>query len=122
MEIPLEKIYTMNLLSSLQETVKEPQLKKRMLIGFILALSFISVFLFIPKINPKPEWSIYWKLRPMLITPLGGAAAGFVFHYFMSLIKYNHINKWLGYILAIVISFMAFWISVILGLDGTLWD
>jgi hypothetical protein len=109
-------IYLINL------TFEDRAWKKRTLIGILIGLVFIACFLFIPDIKEDPSWSEFWKLRPLIITPLGGGASGLCLHFFMTLSRAGKINKYLAYIIGPILCFIIFWISVILGLDGTMWN
>jgi len=96
-------------------------LAKYMIFGAIIGLAVISLFVFRVD-NPKPEWGTLWRVRPLLITPMSGAAGGAVF-YFMDYIGAKRgWNKVLTIIASIVISFVGLWMGIILGLDGTLWN
>lgn len=48
---------------------------KPILIGAVIALIFISMFLFSVD-HPKPEWGKLWMLKPLIIVPLAGAIGG----------------------------------------------
>lgn len=94
---------------------------KMMLSGLGIALVLIGLFIF--KVNnPDPSWGSNWRMRPLIITPLAGAAGG-AFFYLMS--RFGHEGGWKKVMMLLVglIGFLfALWIGTILGLDGTLWD
>jgi len=96
-------------------------LAKHLIFGGILGLAVISFFVFGVD-NPKPEWGTFWKLKPLLVTPMAGAAAGGVFYFL------NHVGSQRGWakaltvIAGIVIGFIGLWMGVILGLNGTMWN
>lgn len=85
--------------------------------GWLTGLCLIALFVFSVQ-DPDSEWGNYWRVRPLLLTPLvagmGAMAAYFIY------------RKGAGRILFTVLAAGAFlfslWIGIILGLDGTLWD
>ena len=50
----------------LQHQLFTDALFKRMLIGAVLGFAFITLFV-MGVDNPNPEWSKYWKIRPMVV-------------------------------------------------------
>lgn len=101
---------------SLQRT----SLAKRALIGAAIALVLITVFLL--PIEGKPEWGAFWKVRPMIVVPLAGAAGGICSFFIQNLFGAGGRRKLLVIILSVVVYIVGLWIGTILGLDGTLWD
>ena len=93
---------------------------KRMLIGAVIGFAVISIFVFGVD-EPGPDWGTYWMIRPLIVTPLAGAAGG-AFYYFMDYISYQ--GGWKR-IVTDILSFIAFliaiWFGTILGLVGTMW-
>ncbi|SDQ12503.1 hypothetical protein SAMN05421664_0620 [Chryseobacterium soldanellicola] len=102
-------------------TINITALIKRVLFGAAIALIIISLFVFGVD-HPKPEWGKFWKIRPLIITPLAGAFGGFLL-FLPELIQFQSKWKKIG---AVIVSILAFvvtlWIGIVLGLDGTLWD
>jgi len=97
-----------------------PSLFRRIMIGGAIALIFISLFLLPVKSNPA--WPELWKVRPMLIAPLAGAAAG-AFSYFMEIRSLK--GGWqriAARIISLIAYLIAMWLGFVLGLDGTLWN
>ena len=90
------------------------------LIGAGLALLVISFFVFGVD-APKPEWGKYWQIRPLIITPLAGAAGG-AFHGFMNYQSKRGFNRILAVSLSIVVFIIALWMGIVLGLAATMWD
>lgn len=69
-----------------------------------------------------PSWGKWWQLKPLVIVPLGSAFAGRIIYYIH---PKKPIEQWkmLLFVLGAVVFFcMSCWISIIVGLDGTLWN
>jgi hypothetical protein len=95
-------------------------LSKSTLIGASIALVAISFFVFGGEANPL--WGKFWKIRPLIITPLAGAAGG-AFYYFMDQLRSKGLlNPVIAVILSLVIYIVGLWMGIVLGLDGTMWD
>ena len=99
----------------------QASLIKPMLLGTVVGVLVVSLFLFSSG-EGKPEWGTLWKIRPMIVLPLAGAAWG-VCYYFL---RQNHsrfgVNKTIAVILGVLGLFIAMWMGVVVGFDGTLWD
>jgi hypothetical protein len=93
----------------------------RMLIGALIGLAIISLFIFSID-GPNPAWGDYWRVKPLIITPLV-SAFGFLSFY---LKEYINPKSDAGKIVVFLISTLAFvvalWLGTVLGLDGTLWN
>ena len=63
------------------QPINRSLLLKRMLLGAGIALVIISLFVFGGTANP--EWPRFWRIRPLIVTPLAGAAGG-AFSYLMT--------------------------------------
>jgi hypothetical protein len=102
-------------------TIDRPTLVRRMLVGGGIGLALISFFLFTAG-EPNPEWGAFWRIRPLVIVPLAGAAGG-VFSYLME--PFRQRGGW-RMILAVIASVLVFliglWMGTVLGLDGTYWN
>lgn len=101
--------------------VKLKNLFERMLLGAIIGLVIISFFVFTVD-EPDPEWGKFWKIRPLIVTPLAGAF-GILSFYLKDFIRFN--NKLLNFLMVMVSLFVfliALWLGIVLGLDGTLWN
>lgn len=89
--------------------------------GWVIGLGIISLFVFGFQ-NPDPEWGSYWRIRPLLLTPLiagtGAVFAGLLF----KMGQGSAGRKILFTLLAAGAFLFSVWIGIILGLDGTLWD
>ncbi len=89
-------------------------------IGAGIALLVISFFVFGVD-SPNPEWGKYWQLRPLIITPLAGAAGG-AFYGYMNYRSNRGMNAILAILLSIMVFIIALWMGIVMGLDGTMWD
>jgi len=93
----------------------------RMLIGGAIGFAIIALFVFGVN-DPDPAWGKYWRIRPLIITPLAGAMGGLC-NYFLT--KYYFLagmNKTVATIISAVVFIVGLWLGIVLGLDGTLWD
>ncbi|GAA4310449.1 potassium transporter KefB [Nibribacter koreensis] len=95
-------------------------LLKPMLIGAGIALAVISFFVFGVD-NPNPEWGQYWRIRPLIITPMAGAMGG-AFYAFMDYQASRGFNRTLAILLSLVVFVIGLWLGVVLGLAGTMWN
>jgi hypothetical protein len=93
---------------------------KSTLIGAGIALTVITLFLF--GAEADPIWGRFWKIRPLIITPLAGATGG-AFYYFLDKLRSSgRLNPVVAITLSLVIYIIGLWMGIVLGLDGTLWD
>lgn len=93
---------------------------KPILVGAGIALIVISIFVFgVDEANP--EWGKFWRIRPLIITPLAGAMGG-AFYSFMDYQSSRGFNRTIAILLSFVVYFVGLWLGVVLGLDGTMWD
>lgn len=90
------------------------------LVGAGIALFVISFFVFGVD-HPKPEWGKYWKIRPLIITPLAGALGG-AFYVFMNYQSSRGFNRTFAIAISIVVYLIGLWLGLVLGLAGTMWD
>lgn len=95
-------------------------LVKPMLIGAAIAFLAISFFVFGID-HPDPAWGKYWRVRPLIITPLAGAMGG-AFYAFMDYQCSRGFNRTLAVLMSIVVYFIGLWLGIVLGLDGTMWN
>ena len=103
------------------ESTNKALLVKRVLIGTSIGLALILTFV-LRVDNPKAEWGQFWIIRPLIITPLAGAAAGLCNHLLDILRKEGEGKKLLANVLAVIIYVVGLWLGVVLGLAGTLWN
>ena len=93
---------------------------KPILIGAGIALLVISFFVFGVD-QPHPEWGRFWKIKPLIITPLAGAAGG-AFYAFMDYQSSRGLNRTWAILLSIIAYCIVLWLGIVLGLAGTMWD
>ena len=93
---------------------------KPVLVGAAIALFVISFFVFGVD-NPSPEWGSFWKVRPLIITPLAGAMGG-AFYAFMQYQILLGFNRTVGVLISLVVYLIGLWLGTVLGLAGTMWN
>lgn len=98
-----------------------PSLLKAMLIGFAIGLLAISFFVFGVD-EPNPNWPEFWRVRPLIVTPLTAAFGGAGFYIATNQLSNNSIQKTAGYVVGIIGFVVALWLGIVLGLDGTMWN
>ncbi len=101
--------------------IDKTSLAKHMIFGALVGFAAISLFVFGAD-NPKPEWGEFWRVRPLVVTPMAGATAGAVFYFLNHVGSQRGWNRILTVIASIVIGFIGLWMGIILGLDGTMWN
>ena len=105
-------------------TAKKPidssLLKKFALGGGLIGLALVSFFVFgIPQ--PNPAWGQLWRIKPLIITPLAGAAGATCFYFIFNL-KLRGIKKALVIGVGVIGFLIALYLGVVLGLNGTMWN
>ena len=93
---------------------------KPIILGAGIALLVISAFVFGVD-APAPEWGKYWRIRPLVVTPLAGAVGGALYELLQKQRK-RGLNQLLATSLGLVVYLVSLWLGIVLGLDGTLWD
>lgn len=96
-------------------------LTKRMLAGAGAGLLLISTFL-LSLNEPDPEWGKLWMIRPLIMVPLAGAAAGLCNYLLLYFHHQIGINKTVAILLSVVIFIIGLYSGIVLGLDGTMWN
>ncbi|RZJ97396.1 MAG: potassium transporter KefB [Flavobacterium sp.] len=92
-----------------------------MLIGTAIGLIAISIFVFgAPHYNP--DWGKYWRIKPLIITPLAGAFGGAFFHTLNILVENPAWRKAFAIIAGGIGFLIVLWVGIVLGLNGTMWD
>lgn len=98
-----------------------PNLGKRMLLGGIIGLVPISFFV-ISAGKGNPAWGEYWRIKPSLLSPILGALVGLCYDVTQPL---RDMKGWAGRVF-LVLSFVGYgvgiFISLVLGMNGTMWD
>jgi hypothetical protein len=93
---------------------------KSVLTGAGIAFLVISFFVFGIE-EPNPEWGQFWRIKPLMLTPLAGGIGGAIF-YIMTQRVSRDLPKTLTFPAGIVAYFIVLWLGVVLGLNGTMWD
>lgn len=93
----------------------------RMLIGAGIALAIILTFV-LGVDQSNPEWHKTWWVRPLVITPLAGAAGGLFFHFMYELGKEGTLKKIVFAVIGLTGYLVALWLGTVLGLAGTMWN
>lgn len=105
-----------------KDNLTQPLLSRRLLTGAAIGLIVILVFV-IPSLKNAPsEWGQYWMIRPLIVTPLFGALAGYSNHLLDFLRKEGGSKKILANILAVIGYIVLLWMGTIAGLGDTMWD
>ena len=98
-----------------------PSLGKRMFVGGIISLLLISFFV-ISAGTGNPAWGEYWRIKPLLLTPILGALVGLCYDVTQPL---REMKGGAGRVF-LVLSFVGYGIgifmSLVLGMNGTMWD
>ncbi|WP_017730518.1 hypothetical protein [Nafulsella turpanensis] len=102
------------------QPAQQVSLVKPILVGAGIALAVILFFV-TGVDEAAPEWGKYWMIRPLIITPLAGAAGG-AFYAFMDYQSSRGFNRGLAIFLSVVVYCVGLWLGVVLGLDGTMWN
>jgi hypothetical protein len=105
----------------LLQTLRPLSLAKHMTLGGGVGLFLITVFLATAE-GTDPAWGRYWWIRPLVVVPMAGAAAGAIY-YLMDLLalKWGW-NRIIIGMAGFVLLFISLWLGSVLGLDGTYWD
>lgn len=93
----------------------------RMLVGAGIALVIILALVLSVDELP-PTWHKTWWVRPLVITPLAGAAGGLFFHFMFMLGKEGTWKKIVVTLIGIIGYVIALWMGTVLGLAGTMWN
>ena len=101
--------------------IDKASLTRHLLIGAMVGFAAISFFVFGVD-NPDPDWGSFWRVKPLVITPLSGAAGGAVFYVMGYVAAQRGWNKALALVASFLIAFVGLWMGIILGLNGTMWD
>lgn len=102
-----------------QKETKNLSLAVPVLTGAVIGAIAISIFVF--GAEPDPAWPENWRIKPLLLTP-AIAALGGLFYWFMDYLNQKGLNKIIALIIGILGFVAFFWIGMVLGLNGTMWD
>jgi hypothetical protein len=93
----------------------------RMLIG--AAIGFLAISFFVFGVDEvKPEWGQFWRIRPLIVTPLAGALGGLCNYFILQFHTRAGINKPVAMIISALVFLIGLWMGIVAGLDGTMWD
>ena len=92
-----------------------------MLAGAVIGLGIITLFVFTVD-HPDPAWPAYWRLRPLIITPLAAAAGAAAVYLFNLVMPKTGWLKMVTIILSVIGFLISLWLGIVVGLDGTLWN
>ena len=92
-----------------------------MTLGGGVGLLLITVFLATAE-GTDPAWGRFWWIRPLVVVPVAGAAAGAVYHLMDLLALRRGWNRIIIGLSGFVLLFISLWLGSVLGLDGTYWD
>jgi len=96
-------------------------LGKLMLTGAGIALLIIAFFV-IGAGKGNPTWDAYWRIKPLLLTPIIGALVGLCYDITQAL---REIKGWVGKLFTVLSLFgylIGLWMGTVLGLAGTMWN
>jgi len=87
----------------------------------IFGIIVISLFVFGVD-NPDPSWGKYWRIKPLIITPIICAFSSLIFLSAYILDPKTQGMKITIYFLSMLIFLFGTWVGVVLGLNGTMWN
>jgi len=90
------------------------------LIGAGIGFGLMAFFLLTAG-EPNPEWSPYWRIRPMVVETSAGAFAGFIFYALRKLRAKGRWKALLANALSLLVLLFCLWIGSVIGLNGTYW-
>ena len=105
----------------INQTIHNVSLRNRVLIGGGIGLVVVSFFL-IQTNSADPAWGKLWMIRPLIVLPLAGMGAGLINYFLSDLRSQGSIGKTLAIVATVIVYFIALWMGVVVGFDGTLWD
>lgn len=94
---------------------------KRMLLIGSIGLAIVSVFV-IGAGKGDQAWGSNWQIKPLLLTPILGAIIGLLYDITEPLRKLKGIIGITFTILSVIAVLIGLFISLVLGLNGTMWD
>ncbi len=100
--------------------IKMISLMKAMFIG--AGIGLLIILLFVTDSVTQPHWPNFWKIRPLIITPLAGAFGGGLAYLATKVLNRRGVNGVTANFISLLGFLIALWLGVVLGLDGTLWD
>jgi hypothetical protein len=88
--------------------------------GSVTGLILISIFVFGVD-NPSQQWGTYWKIKPLILTPLLCGLGALASNWVISIAP-NTSAKYFYWFISIIGFLFSVWVAIVLGLNGTLWD
>ncbi|MBC2839818.1 potassium transporter KefB [Robiginitalea sp. SC105] len=111
----------MSQLKNLSHILNSRTTFKRMSLGALIGLALISLLIFSVD-HPDPAWGPYWRIRPLVITPLA-AAFGMLSFYLRDIVRpQSDLKRGLVFLASLLGFVISLWLGTVLGLDGTLWN
>ncbi len=107
--------------SRLLNSVDGVVLSRFVLAGAGIALAVILFFV-LGVSRPHPEWPALWRIKPLIITPLAGAAGGFGVYTLQHLRRQEGWNAIAVFVFCAIGYLFTLWMGIVLGLSGTLWN
>lgn len=109
-----------------EEKLRLHPIKKTLLwnyisIGALIGFAIIAVFVFSVD-QPKAAWGTYWKLKPLILTPMITAFGGGLFYLIEQAFIRNKWSKGWALVIGAIAFIISLWLGIVLGLNGTLWD
>ena len=92
-----------------------------MLIGAGIGLVLITIFL-LSADYVNPEWSKYWMVKPLILTPIVASFGGALYFYLDKLRASGPVMNVIATILGLVGYVFFLWMGFVLGLNGTFWN
>jgi ABC-type transport system involved in cytochrome c biogenesis permease subunit len=103
------------------KTFFTPDWRKHLLIGAGTALLIVGFFV-IAAGKGNPDWGDYWRIKPLLLSPILGGITSLCYNAAAPL---RQIKGWPGKLflgLSILGFMIGQWIGLVLGLAGTMWN
>ncbi|PPK85338.1 hypothetical protein CLV84_2233 [Neolewinella xylanilytica] len=91
------------------------------LLGACLGFALITTFVFGVD-HPNPAWGPDWRVRPLIVAPLAGAAGAGVAYYTFRLLVSWEWPRFLVWLVCGLGLLVALWMGTVVGLDGTMWN
>lgn len=85
-------------------------------------IALIAILFFVVGAESQSHWPEHWQIRPLIITPLAGGIGGALFYVATQQLQRAGLNRIAALILCAIGYFIALWLGIVLGLDGTMWD
>lgn len=104
-----------------QKSVHSGSLIKRMLQSAAVALFLIAAFL-LSADHVNPEWSKYWMVKPLILTPMVASLGGVLYYYLDHLRTGSTTMKIVATIMGLLGFVFFLWMGFVLGLNGTFWN